>query len=261
VPSALLALVAALSRARDRWSPRVSKRSSLTAAQEQKLKALPADKVTSVQKSGKTYYVFPDAANNQAYVGGPKQCQAYRQLRLEKKLADEKLEAAEMNLDASMDWGGWGGWGAVGGWDGIEPTKPQGSGARAARFLGTFTQALYDEAQKQGWIVISMKKAGDELEQLGQSVKSGAVKSGDELKKSFAHVDNALAKAWHATAEESMKAGKDAGNALKKAGDDRRIESRAAFEGGRGSKIGGRVRINNPFTRNRMENKWRPLVT
>jgi hypothetical protein len=82
-----------------------------TAAQQQKLKALPRDKVTMVQKSGKTYYVFPDAAHNQAYVGGPKQYQAYRQLRLEKKLANEKLEAAEMNLDASMDWGGWGGWG------------------------------------------------------------------------------------------------------------------------------------------------------
>ncbi len=68
-----------------------------------------------VQKSGKTYYVFPDAANNQAYVGGPKQYQAYRQLRLEKKLADEKVEAAEMNLEASeMDWGGWGGWGGWG---------------------------------------------------------------------------------------------------------------------------------------------------
>ena len=37
------------------------------AAQQQKLKALPPDKVTMVQKSGKTYYVFPDAANNQAY--------------------------------------------------------------------------------------------------------------------------------------------------------------------------------------------------
>ena len=64
-----------------------------------------------------------------------------------------------------------------------------------------------------------VKKAGDELKKLGQSVKSGAVKSDDELKKTFAHVDNALAKAWHATAEESMKAGKDASNALKKAGE------------------------------------------
>jgi hypothetical protein len=83
-----------------------------TAAQQQKLKALPPDKVTMVQKSGKTYYVFPDAANNQAYVGGPKQYQAYRQLRLKQKLANEKLEAAEMKLEEKeMDWGGWGGWG------------------------------------------------------------------------------------------------------------------------------------------------------
>jgi hypothetical protein len=83
-----------------------------TAAQEQRLKALPPGKVTSVQRSGKTYYVFPDAANNQAYVGGPKQYQAYRQLRLQKQMADEKVEAAEMNLEASeMDWGGWGAWG------------------------------------------------------------------------------------------------------------------------------------------------------
>jgi hypothetical protein len=89
-----------------------------TAAQQQKLKALPADKVTMVQKNGKTYYVFPNAAHNQAYVGGPKQYQAYRQLRAKQKLANEKLEAAEMNLEASqMDWEGWGGWGGWGpGW-------------------------------------------------------------------------------------------------------------------------------------------------
>ena len=65
-----------------------------TAAQQQKLKALPPDKVSMVQKSGKTYYVFPNAANNQAYVGGPKQYERYRQLRLENKLADEKVEDA-----------------------------------------------------------------------------------------------------------------------------------------------------------------------
>ena len=76
-----------------------------TAAQQQKLQALPADKVTLVQKDGKTYYVFPDAANNQAYVGGPKQYQSYKQLRLANKLANENLEAAEINQDASMNWG------------------------------------------------------------------------------------------------------------------------------------------------------------
>jgi hypothetical protein len=80
-----------------------------TAAQQQKLQSLPADKVTLVQKDGKTYYVFPDAANNQAYVGGPRQFQAYKQLRLENKLANDNLEAAELNQDASMNWAGWGG--------------------------------------------------------------------------------------------------------------------------------------------------------
>jgi hypothetical protein len=85
-----------------------------TAAQQQKLQALPAGKVTLVQKDGKNYYVFPDAQNNQAYVGGPTQYQAYRQLRLANQLANENLEAAELNQDASMDWGGWGGWGGPG---------------------------------------------------------------------------------------------------------------------------------------------------
>ena len=85
-----------------------------TAAQQQ-LQALPADKVTLVQKDGKIYYVFPDAPNNQAYVGGPNQYQTYKQLRLENKLANDNLEAAEMNQDASMEWGTWGGWGAMGG--------------------------------------------------------------------------------------------------------------------------------------------------
>jgi hypothetical protein len=80
-----------------------------TAAQQQKLQALPPDKATVVQKDKKTYYVFPDAVNNQAYVGGPTQYKAYKQLRLANKLANENLEAAEMNQDASMDWGTWGG--------------------------------------------------------------------------------------------------------------------------------------------------------
>jgi hypothetical protein len=89
-----------------------------TAAQQQKLQALPPDKMALVQKDGKTYYVFPDAANNRAFVGGPKQYQSYQQLRLANKLANENLESAEIYQDASMNWGGWGGWGGPGwiGW-------------------------------------------------------------------------------------------------------------------------------------------------
>jgi hypothetical protein len=38
-----------------------------------------------------------------------------KQLRLANKLANENLEAAEINQDASMDWCSWGGWGGMGG--------------------------------------------------------------------------------------------------------------------------------------------------
>ena len=37
-----------------------------TAAQQQKLQKLPADKVTMIHKAGKTYYIFPDVPHNLA---------------------------------------------------------------------------------------------------------------------------------------------------------------------------------------------------
>jgi len=85
-----------------------------TPAQQQKLQNLPPGKVTMIQKGGKTYYIFPDQAHNQAYVGRPKEYQTYLQMRTDKKLVTENLETAEMYQDAQMDWSSWGGWGA--GW-------------------------------------------------------------------------------------------------------------------------------------------------
>src|SRR5215467_7337700 len=90
-----------------------------TAAQKQKLQNLPAGTVTMIKKGKKTYYVFPDPAHNQAYVGGPREYQAYQQLRADKKLAREDLQDAEMYQDATMEWslweGGEGVWGPMGG--------------------------------------------------------------------------------------------------------------------------------------------------
>ena len=82
-----------------------------TAAQQQKLQNLPPGKVTMIQKGGKTYYIFPDPAHNQAYVGGPKQFRHYQELRATNKLAQENLETAEMYQDSAMEWSLWGGWG------------------------------------------------------------------------------------------------------------------------------------------------------
>ena len=63
--------------------------------------------------------IFPDPAHNQAYVGGPKEYQAYQQLRADKKLSREDLQDAEMYQDATMEWslweGGEGVWGPMGG--------------------------------------------------------------------------------------------------------------------------------------------------
>ena len=84
-----------------------------TPAQAAKLQALPAGKVTITQEKGKTYYVFPDKAHNQAYIGGPKQYQAYQALRTQQQLADEKLEAAELNQESDSGFGAWGGGGQL----------------------------------------------------------------------------------------------------------------------------------------------------
>jgi hypothetical protein len=92
-----------------------------TPAQQQKLQNLPPGKVTMVQKGGKTYYIFPDPAHNQAYVGRPKEYQTYLQMRTDKKLARESVETAEMYQDAEMQWGVWGGWGG-----GFGPWGPMG---------------------------------------------------------------------------------------------------------------------------------------
>ena len=82
--------------------------------QQATLLKLPPGQVSPVNYQGKRYYVLPDAPNNRAYVGGPKQYQTYQQLRLANQISNENLEAAEMNEMASMDWGAWGGWGGWG---------------------------------------------------------------------------------------------------------------------------------------------------
>jgi hypothetical protein len=97
-----------------------------TAAQQQKLQQLPPGHVAMVNRQGRTYYIFPDAAHNQAYVGGPQEYQAYQQLRVANNIAQENIETAQMYQDAAMQWGAWGGWGA--GWG------PMGMGLGVGRF-------------------------------------------------------------------------------------------------------------------------------
>jgi hypothetical protein len=69
------------------------------------LKALPPNKVTLVQRNGKTYYVYADPANNQAFVGNPSQYQKYQQLRLANNLAQDELQTAQLNSWGPGLWG------------------------------------------------------------------------------------------------------------------------------------------------------------
>src|SRR4029077_3383829 len=65
-----------------------------TAAQQQKLQQLPPGHVAMINKNGRTYYIFPDAAHNRAYVGGPHEYQAYQQQVAANHLANKQLETA-----------------------------------------------------------------------------------------------------------------------------------------------------------------------
>lgn len=64
--------------------------------QKSLLTKLPKDQVTQITYHGKTYYVLPDLAHNQAYVGGPRQYQVYQQLSRGKQQADAYHQAEKV---------------------------------------------------------------------------------------------------------------------------------------------------------------------
>ena len=83
-----------------------------TPEQKAHLATLPANKVTMVVREGKTYFVFPDAKQQVVYVGQQAQYDQYQKLRLQKQMAEDQVQAAELNSEPA--WGAWGGWGGIG---------------------------------------------------------------------------------------------------------------------------------------------------
>jgi len=81
-----------------------------TPKQQQKLKALPAGKITTVQRNGKTYYVFPDVARNRIYLGTSNEYQNYRQIVADSKIAEQDRMGAEMAAADGDDWNDWDSW-------------------------------------------------------------------------------------------------------------------------------------------------------
>lgn len=78
-----------------------------TPAQQALLKSLPVGKISPIQHKGNTLFAYPDPANNVVYVGRQQEYTAFEKLREQRKIAKDKVWAAEFNQEASWDaWGG-----------------------------------------------------------------------------------------------------------------------------------------------------------
>jgi hypothetical protein len=85
-----------------------------TPDQKALLKKLPPGKFSVVHRKGKTWYVLPDLAHNQAYVGNQDQYQSFKE-----SYSDEQLTNAQLgNANLAEDSAEWGAWDALGVWGG-----------------------------------------------------------------------------------------------------------------------------------------------
>jgi hypothetical protein len=63
-------------------------------------------------KNGKVLYTYADKQKGIVYIGGEAEYQQYKRLALQQSIAQNQLEAAEINETASLNWGpDWGPWG------------------------------------------------------------------------------------------------------------------------------------------------------
>ena len=77
-----------------------------TPAQSAHLKTLPPGKITTVNRNGKTWYIFPDAAHNRIYVGNRNQYKSFRQSYQDEQLTNGQVETANLRED-SAGWNSW----------------------------------------------------------------------------------------------------------------------------------------------------------
>jgi hypothetical protein len=66
-----------------------------TKVQEDWVRGLPAGKIRPMQRTGKKYFVYPDAPGKQVYVGGPKEYDAYVKQHPEHRVPDSKKQATD----------------------------------------------------------------------------------------------------------------------------------------------------------------------
>ena len=78
-----------------------------TPGQQARLKTLPANMITMVQRHGREYFVFPDVSQNVLYVGQKTELETYEALRG----SEEREVQGEMNNSmVSPEWDEWEPW-------------------------------------------------------------------------------------------------------------------------------------------------------
>ncbi|MET0733224.1 MAG: hypothetical protein ABW054_09165, partial [Casimicrobiaceae bacterium] len=66
-----------------------------TEVQQKWVRGLPPGAIRPMQRTGKKFFIYPDASRNQVFVGGPKEYEAYVQLHPENRVADAQKQARD----------------------------------------------------------------------------------------------------------------------------------------------------------------------
>jgi len=66
-----------------------------TKVQQDWVHTLPPGKIRPMQRTGKKFFIYPDATRNQIYVGGPNEYEAYVQLHPEHRVPDAQQAARQ----------------------------------------------------------------------------------------------------------------------------------------------------------------------
>jgi hypothetical protein len=81
-----------------------------TPKQQQKLQALPPGKFSRIVRNGKTWYVYPEAAENRLYLGTKNEYQQYVQNAADAKISRQTFDSEAIGQADGSDWDDWGDW-------------------------------------------------------------------------------------------------------------------------------------------------------
>jgi hypothetical protein len=83
-----------------------------TAARRESLASLPPYKVQRKLRGDEFHYVYADPEQNLVYIGNQAAYGKYQELLIQQEIANENLNAAQMNATTAQQWNDWAFWGA-----------------------------------------------------------------------------------------------------------------------------------------------------